>query len=103
MPPVVEIRELWNIVVWTRKPKKSFSDKVLFIKAQTMSENFWQLFTVWLTSSKEGATELYTVIPESPWVGYFEKNAIPNSRRSEEHTSELQSRGHIVCRLLLEK
>src|SRR5690625_663494 len=25
------------------------------------------------------------------------------SRRSEEHTSELQSRGHIVCRLLLEK
>src|SRR5690625_7040520 len=26
-----------------------------------------------------------------------------NSRRSEEHTSELQSRGHLVCRLLLEK
>src|SRR5690625_6980889 len=25
------------------------------------------------------------------------------SSRSEEHTSELQSRGHIVCRLLLEK
>src|SRR5690625_6386480 len=28
---------------------------------------------------------------------YFEQN------RSEEHTSELQSRGHLVCRLLLEK
>src|SRR5690625_5333907 len=27
----------------------------------------------------------------------------PNVIRSEEHTSELQSRGHIVCRLLLEK
>src|SRR5437660_9244984 len=26
-----------------------------------------------------------------------------NSIRSEEHTSELQSRGHLVCRLLLEK
>src|SRR5439155_12561551 len=25
------------------------------------------------------------------------------SNRSEEHTSELQSRGHLVCRLLLEK
>src|SRR5690625_6157351 len=25
------------------------------------------------------------------------------NRRSEEHTSELQSRGHLVCRLLLEK
>src|SRR5690625_5917505 len=27
----------------------------------------------------------------------------PLDRRSEEHTSELQSRGHLVCRLLLEK
>src|SRR5690625_6929041 len=30
--------------------------------------------------------------------GYIEEEA-----RSEEHTSELQSRGHLVCRLLLEK
>src|SRR5690625_6071653 len=29
--------------------------------------------------------------------------AIHNATRSEEHTSELQSRGHLVCRLLLEK
>src|SRR2546429_4663593 len=27
----------------------------------------------------------------------------PSSTRSEEHTSELQSRLHLVCRLLLEK
>src|SRR2546422_7893751 len=27
----------------------------------------------------------------------------PTARRSEEHTSELQSRLHLVCRLLLEK
>src|SRR5207253_10516543 len=27
----------------------------------------------------------------------------PRHDRSEEHTSELQSRGHLVCRLLLEK
>src|SRR2546429_4725249 len=27
----------------------------------------------------------------------------PPTRRSEEHTSELQSRLHLVCRLLLEK
>src|SRR5207253_3667670 len=27
----------------------------------------------------------------------------PAINRSEEHTSELQSRGHLVCRLLLEK
>src|SRR5690625_5410468 len=30
-------------------------------------------------------------------IGYYQ------ARRSEEHTSELQSRGHLVCRLLLEK
>src|SRR5690625_6518284 len=28
---------------------------------------------------------------------------ITGDHRSEEHTSELQSRGHLVCRLLLEK
>src|SRR5690625_5474522 len=28
---------------------------------------------------------------------------IGSGKRSEEHTSELQSRGHLVCRLLLEK
>src|SRR5690625_6906745 len=30
-------------------------------------------------------------------------NAGLKESRSEEHTSELQSRGHLVCRLLLEK
>src|SRR5690625_5462198 len=29
--------------------------------------------------------------------------AMLEAQRSEEHTSELQSRGHLVCRLLLEK
>src|SRR5690625_5643347 len=33
----------------------------------------------------------------------FPKLAYPCENRSEEHTSELQSRGHLVCRLLLEK
>src|SRR5690625_6480874 len=30
-------------------------------------------------------------------------NILTSQGRSEEHTSELQSRGHLVCRLLLEK
>src|SRR5690625_5772495 len=30
------------------------------------------------------------------------KSTLVDAVRSEEHTSELQSRGHIVCRLLLE-
>src|SRR2546422_3204434 len=32
-----------------------------------------------------------------------ERGVTRNARRSEEHTSELQSRLHLVCRLLLEK
>src|SRR2546429_4265475 len=31
------------------------------------------------------------------------KHGISTAQRSEEHTSELQSRLHLVCRLLLEK
>src|SRR5690625_6555100 len=46
-------------------------------------------------------------INELEWIegrvfsNVYTRNAI--SIRSEEHTSELQSRGHLVCRLLLEK
>src|SRR5690625_6525042 len=32
-----------------------------------------------------------------------EIESVDITERSEEHTSELQSRGHLVCRLLLEK
>src|SRR2546422_4410514 len=32
-----------------------------------------------------------------------ERRCLSQRRRSEEHTSELQSRLHLVCRLLLEK
>src|SRR5207253_9510192 len=37
----------------------------------------------------------------APPVHVHRSGLLPN--RSEEHTSELQSRGHLVCRLLLEK
>src|SRR3712207_7734451 len=37
-------------------------------------------------------------------VGFFQmRMSIWNQGRSEEHTSELQSRQYLVCRLLLEK
>src|SRR5207253_9127384 len=42
--------------------------------------------------------------PEGRAGGAGRVHAHPHARvRSEEHTSELQSRGHLVCRLLLEK
>src|SRR5260370_31121911 len=38
-----------------------------------------------------------------PWAGILKFCNIPSLRRSEEHTSELQSHLNLVCRLLLEK
>src|SRR5207253_4806267 len=53
----------------------------------------------------------YTTLFRSygPLMKRFGNVPVPNIRRpsdlkrSEEHTSQLQSRGHLVCRLLLEK
>src|SRR5207253_10183699 len=39
----------------------------------------------------------------APLAKQFKPKPFPARERSEEHTSELQSRGHLVCRLLLEK
>src|SRR5690625_5770008 len=36
-------------------------------------------------------------------AGHMLTDSMALALRSEEHTSELQSRGHLVCRLLLEK
>src|SRR5439155_25147978 len=61
-------------------------------------------------------TEIYTlslhdalpIRPATRATALFTPDATPaccgsTAVRSEEHTSELQSRGHLVCRLLLEK
>src|SRR5437660_9120625 len=60
-------------------------------------------------------TEIYTLslhdalpISKDHLFGSYEPRRLSGraerrGRRSEEHTSELQSRGHLVCRLLLEK
>src|SRR5207253_11193030 len=43
-------------------------------------------------------------IPVAIIYSFFVENYVAGKRvRSEEHTSELQSRGQLVCRLLLEK
>src|SRR3989442_6393701 len=59
------------------------------------------------------AVEVLTLVRETGWVlitgGKPLTPCVPgvgtaaNQLRSEEHTSELQSRPHLVCRLLLEK
>src|SRR5690625_6908393 len=46
---------------------------------------------------------LFTLLIILHNFGYFPQWIAAPFMRSEEHTSELQSRGHLVCRLLLEK
>src|SRR5947208_9291911 len=48
-----------------------------------------------------GAASITTVTPASPEIRRLRLGNAP--ARSEEHTSELQSPDHLVCRLLLEK
>src|SRR5690625_6299536 len=50
--------------------------------------------------------EFRTLLPDTGCNTYrllTRQSADGHMPRSEEHTSELQSRGHLVCRLLLEK
>src|SRR5256884_971600 len=54
----------------------------------------------WLLKASELALLLILSLPLS---GQEQETDIKTARRSEEHTSELQSRLHLVCRLLLEK
>src|SRR6266704_3734626 len=67
-----------------------------FLKRQRMfrGRRFHEVFHV-----QESATEPFMQLPQN--CGFSAASAAPH--RSEEHTSELQSRFDLVCRLLLEK
>src|SRR2546422_6282739 len=60
-----------------------------------------------LFRSCNGSCAAFTIeeLPQAPVQDVEEQRALarPRHARSEEHTSELQSRLHLVCRLLLEK
>src|SRR5439155_26179184 len=65
-------------------------------------------YTTLFRSEKGPSASLAPSAARSPYSKYGSRAALGRhasrtSSRSEEHTSELQSRGHLVCRLLLEK
>src|SRR5207253_9153222 len=56
------------------------------------------------TCSAEGCVRaIASGIPRTARPAWSRRPVHDSATRSEEHTSELQSRGHLVCRLLLEK
>src|SRR3989442_15339577 len=74
-------------------------------------------FSFFFFFNDTATTEIYTLSLHDALPIYSDARAVhrralalqtllarpPSSSRSEEHTSELQSRPHLVCRLLLEK
>src|SRR5271166_73322 len=54
-------------------------------------------------SSTDATPSITSPSPAMNWPASTLITSPARSCRSEEHTSELQSRGHLVCRLLLEK
>src|SRR3712207_7279839 len=74
---------------------------------------FWQKCIAVLTSAGNApvfAVEVWPYLTSLPSCLYTPSDACPRMTeavvrrlRSEEHTSELQSRQYLVCRLLLEK
>src|SRR5437870_8952449 len=82
-----------------------------YLQVRTQTEDVgwvWELY-VHLVDPTEvhEPTTPHTLVPSPLGVdvpaGDFDNCPDSGDARSEEHTSELQSRGHLVCRLLLEQ
>src|SRR6266487_6998307 len=92
-----------------------------FSSVNLMSVSYSSSFRIFFFFNDTATTEIYTLSLHDAlpiWAGTTTRAAHPSSRgrsarsdrrrvgralRSEEHTSELQSPVHLVCRLLLEK
>src|SRR5690554_7395312 len=86
-----------------RKPTNLSLDSALLKEAKSLGINVSR-------SAEAGIAEAVKLHRQNKWLNENAKalessNAYveANGLRSEEHTSELQSRPHLVCRLLLEK
>src|SRR2546427_2906538 len=61
----------------------------------------WSTRSCAAPSARDSPNSLRATPSRNGWL--MRSNAIGRRRRSEEHTSELQSQSNLVCRLLLEK
>src|SRR5690625_6516090 len=69
----------------------------------TSDANINFIFSTSITFSFINLCTLYLTYDKPSQSNRKNRTSTSSSSRSEEHTSELQSRGHLVCRLLLEK
>src|SRR5207253_10439320 len=90
-----------------RHPRPTLFPYTTLFRSKPLREKHSQLGAFWHTDFGP----LNQVIHAWPYENLQHRTAVREamandaqlSARSEEHTSELQSRGHLVCRLLLEK
>src|SRR6266700_7961329 len=98
--------ELWSAYL-TALADHELSGAILSELHQTLASFFF---------NDTATTEIYTLslhdalpifgdpgLPAGRAARVGQRQAVPGRQRSEEHTSELQSRENLVCRLLLEK
>src|SRR3712207_8169947 len=95
-----DMRLLFFVMI--RRPPRStlFPYTTLF-----RSGGYADFFTVYAKTDKEKGHRGISafIVPKDEKVTVDKKEDKLGQRRSEEHTSELQSRQYLVCRLLLEK
>src|SRR5207253_10616588 len=86
-----------------RPPRSTLFPYTTLFRSTTLT--VWVAPTLILRSPEYRSSRLLVAVPSSatrvsPCIS---PEDLYSGLRSEEHTSELQSRGHLVCRLLLEK
>src|SRR5690625_6127571 len=98
-------------MIATNKPKERASDGIFSPPGMNPCPfKLCLLVIIFLTIYEPQLPVGWTSAAHPPFAGHSSArwaDAKPNlqvsAHRSEEHTSELQSRGHLVCRLLLDK
>src|SRR5690625_6809380 len=85
-----------DVVIRDRQVGERLIEEFMLAANETIAEHFYWLDVPFVHRIHENPDE-------EKLEHFFEFLAGIGYQRSEEHTSELQSRGHLVCRLLLEK
>src|SRR5690625_7027361 len=82
---------------------KVYKWKGIISEMQTADEEMKLIFLSEMPEKGNGISEFIKEQLGSKEESNDFSELVTPDNRSEEHTSELQSRGHLVCRLLLEK
>src|SRR5258707_3623086 len=93
-----------------RPPRSTLFPYTTLFRSTRMKRDCWAQSTSPLLGCSKPSTPFWVLILAEPIFALALFNSISRPRRtfrrqkrSEEHTSELQSRQYLVCRLLLEK